>query len=223
MYNLSMKYITPLFFILLFFFNTSTVAIEMSEPEFRTAIHCDSREDYEISKQGALNISATRLTLDKQQIVIDAKIGASQCQQIRDNQFQWKHVSPTGRIRYEHHYAASNTQEIHTKSIIIDRKKVWMSAISPTFQIIGQGDVSGTMEKGFFARIVLPLTSVANEDELTAIESGKTQSLRVGLFLKALISYVSDGVASPYEESGGAGLYYIDFMVAPSKEGLTIQ
>jgi hypothetical protein len=208
-----MKYIQCFIFFSALVYIPLVFSVSVSEPEFRTAAHCDSIDGYNQSKQGNFGVEGGRVTIDNETLIINAKVFASQCQRLKNNRFQWKQVSPIGKMYYEHDYFDSTEKILKTRTITVEHKDNWLTVVNDSLLVVGKGNVSGNMQKGFFARVVVSLSDVASDEQLKGLRSGKTQSLHVSLFLKSLMRYIADGESTPYEESGGAGLYDIKFIV----------
>jgi hypothetical protein len=211
-----------IFFILFFIYHQLAFSIGITEPEFRTAAHCDSIKDYEQSKQGALRIGMPILSIKNKNLTIKTQVIGSQCIKLKNNRYQWKTVNPYGKIQYQHHRLDSKKQTLQMDTITIERKKTWLSAINSTLTLVGKGDVSGTTSTGFYASITFPIAKLFDSSQLEALHSGKSQDIKVGLFLKSLIRYIIDGTPTAYEESNGLGLYDINFTVSEINGNITI-
>ncbi|MFT5103382.1 MAG: hypothetical protein ACI9D5_001967 [Candidatus Endobugula sp.] len=210
------------FFILCFSYHQLAFPIGITEPEFRSAAHCDSIKDYEQSKQGTLRIGMPVLSIKNTNLTIKTQVIGSQCTKLKDNRYQWKTVNPYGKIHYQHHRLDSKKQTLQMDTITIERKKTWLSAINRTLTLVGKGDVSGTTSTGFYASITFPIAKLFDSSQLEALHSGKSQDIKVGLFLKSLIRYIIDETPTAYEETNGLGLYDINFTLRKVKGNIVI-
>lgn len=204
-------------------FSSFSYSVSVSEPEYRTAAHCDTAEDYAISKQGTFGIKGGKVTINVDTLMIEAEISATQCTRLKNNRYQWKSISPLGKMSYEHEYFDRTNKKFKTRTVTVEHKDNWLTATNSSFHIVGTGNVSGTMKKGFFARVAVPLSKLATPEELEQLETGKTQKMNVSLFLKSFLRYISDGEPTPFEESSGAGLYDIAFTVKKINGKFTIE
>jgi hypothetical protein len=213
---------TFIFLVFSLIYNNFAFAIGVSEPDFRSAAHCDSAEDYALSKQGVLGIGQTTLSIQNKKLTIKTQVIASQCTKLKNNRYQWKVVKPYGKIQYQHARIDFKNKTQKIDAITIERKKVWLSAINSSLKLVGKADVSGTMKTGFHATISFPVNTLLDSSQLDALNSGKSQNIQVGFFLKSLSRYIVDKTPTVYEESSGLGLRNINFIVRKVKGNITI-
>jgi hypothetical protein len=188
----------------------------ISEPEFRTAAHCDTAEDYARSKQGTFRVELKKVTIKNEELIFLAQTVGSRCKRLANNRYQWETINPIGKMTYQHDYFDSDNETLKTRSITVEYKDTWLSVVNTAFTIVGKKNVAGTMKKGFFAQVTVPLADIATPEELILLRQGKSQNLSASLFLKSFMRYISDGKPTPYEESGGAGLYQVNFTIRSS-------
>lgn len=195
------------------FFVSSAFSMKVSEPESRASSSCNSPESYEVSKKGGFAIAAVSIRLHKEQLTVIAKIVSNQCEKIAKNRYRWKMVNPYDGFEFEHEYFDFTEKTFKTRRTTVENKKIWLVAINYHPKVVGTGTVAGSNADGLTATVVMPLSVVANPQQMSELQAGKKQSLRVSLFVKSIMRYISNGEATDYEESSGLGQYDVDFTV----------
>lgn len=214
------------FFLVIFlqcFLVPSAFSLDVSQPEIRSAAHCDTKEDYEKSKRGTFGVTGLDLDVQGQSLIIIAKVAANRCKQLGEDSYKWERVDIHKGFEFVHEYFDFQEDRFKVRNTRMEYDKLWLTAINRVPERVGTGKVTGSKAKGYFARITVPLDKIATPAELAALDKGQQQSLRVSVFVKALMRYVSDVGTTPYEESSGLGLYDIDFKISKANGVLKLQ
>ncbi|EGG94504.1 hypothetical protein IMCC1989_2702 [gamma proteobacterium IMCC1989] len=178
---------------------------------------CESIEDYNRSKVSAYRVVSSTVSLRQQnkhkELVIRARIEAAQCRKLGKNRFEWRQVNPLDRFQFEHEHYNFDTGQFTTKKIIIEPKDVQMLAIDNSYNLLGEGRVTGSLTKGFYSPISIPMETLVSDEQSALIESGNLQRFRVGIFLKSKFRHIVEGESTAYEESGASAMFYVSFAI----------
>jgi hypothetical protein len=175
---------------------------------------CESIEDYNRSKVSAYRVVSTTVLLRQQkELVIRAKIEAAQCRKLGKNRFEWWQVNPLDKFHFEHEHYNFDTGRFTIKKITIEPKNVQMIAIDNDYNLLGEGSVTGSLKKGFYSPMSIPMEVLIRDEQLALIESGNIQQFRVGIFLKSKFRHVVEGESTAYEEGGASAMFYVTFSI----------
>ncbi len=175
---------------------------------------CESIEDYNRSKVSAYRVVSSTVSLRQQkELVIRAKIESAQCRKLGKNRFEWRQVNPLDKFHFEHEHYNFDTGQFTIKKITIEPKNVQMIAIDNDYNLLGAGSVTGSLKKGFYSPMSIPIETLIRDEQLALIESGELQQFRVGIFLKSKFRHVVEGESTAYEEGGASAMFYVTFSI----------
>jgi hypothetical protein len=178
---------------------------------------CESIDDYNRSKVSAYRVVSSTVSLRQQnkqkELVIRARIEAAQCRKLGKGRFEWRQVNPLDKFNFEHEHYNFDTDQFTTKKIIIEPKDVQMLAIDNDYNLLGEGSVTGSLSKGFYSPVSIPMKILVSDEQSALIESGNLQRFRVGIFLKSKFRHIVEGESTAYEESGASAMFYVSFAI----------
>jgi hypothetical protein len=195
------------------------LAAEVVQAADGMGLGCESAEDYKRSKISAYRVESSTISLRQQkEIIIRAKIEAAQRSKLDKNRYEWRLVNPLHKVHFEHEHYDFETGQFTIKNITIEPKDVQMLAVDDGFKLLGEGRVAGSMSKGFYSSMSIPIAALISNEQHRFIESGKVQQFRVGIFLKSKFRHVvagskTEGEPAAYEESGGSAMFYVKFSI----------